>query len=211
MRLDITSQEQTTSLPTCPLNTGYLQHKKKYANEKMNTTNVRDKKQESFNRSWRHCPLSYCDCHFEHFLEPQLTKVALLLPSRVGETVERNAGYVYSPAGLTCRAVHLEMAFGLDTDSFLKSFVQMATRPGYPQEIVSDRGTNFIKADQELQELLDALDRDKIKDQTANKGVKWFFNPLLAPHFGGVHKVMIKAGKKAIRAILGDADVNDKE
>ena len=42
---------------------------------------------------------------------------------------------------LTCRAVHLEMSFGLDTDSFLKCFVRMASRRGYPQEIVSDRGT----------------------------------------------------------------------
>ena len=88
------------------------------------------------------------------------------------------------------------MSFGLDTDSFLKCFVRMASRRGYPQEIVSDRGTNFIGADRELRELLDALDQDKIKDQTVNKGVKWFFNPPLAPHFGGVHEVMIKAAKK---------------
>ena len=112
---------------------------------------------------------------------------------------------------LTCRAVHLEMSFGLDTDSFLKCFVRMASRRGYPQEIVSDQGTNFIGADQELRELLDGLDRDKIKDQTVSKGVKWFFNPPLTPHFGGVHEVMIKAAKKAIRAILGDADVNHEE
>ena len=103
------------------------------------------------------------------------------------------------------------MSFGLDTDSFLKCFVRMASRRGYPQEIVSDRGTNFIGADWELRELLDTLDRDKFKDQTVNKGVKWFFNPPLAPHFGGVHEVMIKAAKKAIRAILSDADVNDEE
>ena len=42
--------------------------------------------------------LSDCDCHFEHLLESQLTMVALLLPSRVGESEERNAGCVYSPA-----------------------------------------------------------------------------------------------------------------
>ena len=36
------------------------------------------------------------------------------------------------------------------------------------------------------------------------------FNPPLAPHFGGVHEVMIKAAKKAIRAILRNADVNDE-
>ena len=33
----------------------------------------------------------------------------------------------------------------------------------------------------------------------------------LAPHFGGVHETMIKSAKKAIKAILGKADINDEE
>lgn len=45
----------------------------------------------------------------------------------------------------------------------------------------------------------------------ATKGVKWSFNPLLVPHFGGIHEVMTKAAKKAIRAVLGNADANDEE
>ena len=45
----------------------------------------------------------------------------------------------------------------------------------------------------------------------ASKGVKWSFNPLLVPHFGGIHEVMIKAAKKAIPEVLGNADVNDEE
>lgn len=87
----------------------------------------------------------------------------------------------------------------------------VSIHPGYTLEIVSDRGTNFIGADRELHELVKRLKTSKIQDQTVNKIVKWSFNPPLAPHFGGVHKVMIKAAKKAIRAILGNADVNDEE
>ena len=37
------------------------------------------------------------------------------------------------------------------------------------------------------------------------------FNLLLAPHFGGTHETMIKAVKRAINAILKDADVTDEE
>ena len=33
----------------------------------------------------------------------------------------------------------------------------------------------------------------------------------MAPHFGGVHESMIKSAKTAIKAILGSADINDKE
>ena len=59
---------------------------------------------------------------------------------------------------LSSRALYLEMAYGLDTDSFLRCFVRMNSRRGYPLTIVSDRGTNFIGAHKELQELVDGLD-----------------------------------------------------
>ena len=112
---------------------------------------------------------------------------------------------------LTSRAVHLEMAFGLDTDSFLNAFYRMVNRRGLPREMVSDNGTNFVGANTELKELADKLDKDKIKSSTANKGVIWYFNPPLAPHFGGIHETMIKAAKKATYAILKNADVTDEE
>ena len=56
-----------------------------------------------------------------------------------------------------------------------------------------------------------ALDRRKMQENTASYGVKWHFNLPLAPHFSGVHEVMIKAAKKAICAILSSAGVTDEE
>ncbi|XP_067040969.1 uncharacterized protein [Acropora muricata] len=112
---------------------------------------------------------------------------------------------------LLSRAVHLELAFGLDTDAFLNAFYRMVNRRGLPQEVVSDNGGNFVGAEKELRELAKNLDEDKIQRSVANKGIRWHFNPPLAPHFGGVHEIMIKAAKRAIFAILGSADVNDEE
>ena len=106
------------------------------------------------------------------------------------------------------RAVHLEIAFGLDTDSFLNSFYRMASHRGLPEEVYSD---NFKGADNELKLLVSQIDKDKITESAANKGVKWHFNPPLAPHFSGVHEAMIKSAKLAISAILGNADINDEE
>ena len=40
---------------------------------------------------------------------------------------------------IATRAVHLEIAFGLDTDSFLNSFYRMANRRGLPEEVYSDQ------------------------------------------------------------------------
>ena len=112
---------------------------------------------------------------------------------------------------LLSRAVHLELAFGLDTDAFLSMFYRMVNRRGLPQEVVSDNGGNFVGAEKELRELAKNLDEDKIQRSVANKGIRWHFNPPLAPHFGGVHEIMIKAAKRGIFAILGSADVNDEE
>ena len=98
---------------------------------------------------------------------------------------------------LTSRAVHLEMPYALDTDSFLNAFYRMASRRGLPEEVISDNGSNFVGAERELKELVEKLDQEKIKKSAANKGIKWYFNPPLAPHFGGVHETMIKAAKRA--------------
>ena len=128
-----------------------------------------------------------------------------------GRGKRREKRYLCLFTCLATRAVHLEMAFGLDTDSFLNAFFRMANRRGLPEELFSDNGTNFKGADRELTMLLSELDERKINTTVANKGVKWNFNPPLAPHFGGAHESMIKSAKKAITAILGQADITDEE
>ena len=50
-----------------------------------------------------------------------------------------------------------------------------------------------------------------MKSLVISKGIKWTFNPPYAPHFGGVFGTMIKAAKRAVMAILGNADVTDEE
>ena len=112
---------------------------------------------------------------------------------------------------LLSRAVHLEMAYSLDTDSFLNAFYRMVSRRGLPEEVLSDNGSNFVGGKRELSELVNLLDNEKICNSLANKGIKWTFNPPLAPHFGGVHESMIKSAKRAIYAVLNHADINDEE
>ena len=99
----------------------------------------------------------------------------------------------------------------MNTDSFLNAFSRMASRRGIPEVMFSDNGGNFVKADKELKNLVNQLDYEKIKQTTANKGVQWSFNPPAAPNFGSVYEIMVKAAKKAIKNILGNADINDEE
>ena len=124
------------------------------------------------------------------------------------KTILRQKRYLCLFICLATRAVHLEMAFGLDTDSFLIAFYRMVNRRGLPREMLYDNGTNFVAAERELRELIEALDQSKTAQSTANKGVTWHFNPPLAPHFGGVHETMIKAAKRAVNAVLGNTVKN---
>ena len=59
--------------------------------------------------------------------------------------------------------------------------------------------------------MVNQLDQQKIKQTTTSKGVQWSFNLPAAPHFVGVNEIIIKAAKKIIKNILGNADINDKE
>ena len=103
------------------------------------------------------------------------------------------------------------MATSLDTGSFMNTFTRMTARRGWPKKMVSKNGSNFVAADREIRELVAELDQEQIRRTTANKGVEWYWNPPAAPHFGGVFESMIKAAKRAISAILQDADVTDDE
>ena len=71
---------------------------------------------------------------------------------------------------LATRAVHLEIAFSLGTDSFLNAFFRMTSQRGLPEDIVSDNGTNFDGGSNELKEL-EALHKKKIRDATTSAGV----------------------------------------
>jgi len=76
------------------------------------------------------------------------------------------------------RAVHLELACGLDTNTFLRAFDRMRNRRGVPEEMISDNGTNFVGANQELRKLRGRLIQNgKIEQSTKNKGIKWNLNP----------------------------------
>ena len=77
--------------------------------------------------------------------------------------------------------------------------------------MLSDNGSNFVGTKKEIKELVGELDHDQVQHMTSNQGVNWYWNPPSAPHFGGVFEAMIKSSKRAIYAILKDADITDEE
>ena len=105
---------------------------------------------------------------------------------------------------MTTRAVHLELAGDLSTDSFLMAFRRFTSRRGRPKIVWSDNGTNFVGAERELREALQRLDQHKIRKELANVNIDWNFNPPASPWMGGVWESLVKITKKSLKAVVRD-------
>ena len=111
---------------------------------------------------------------------------------------------------LVTRAVHLQIAHSLETDSFIMALRRMMARRGKPRNIYSNNRTNFVGAELELKECLDGMDQAKISDTLSRDRIQWFFNPPSAPHFGGVWERLVKSAKKVLKITLNGQLVNDE-
>ena len=119
--------------------------------------------------------------------------------------------YLYLFICASKRAVHVEIAYSLDTASFLDAFSRMVARRGKPEVMISDNGTNFTSAERELRDLVSTLDQTHIKEQVAHDGIQWRFKLPGGSHHGGILEALIKSAKKALRAILGESRTTDEE
>ena len=129
----------------------------------------------------------------------------------VGRGKTRHLRYLCVFTCFSTRAIHLEIAFSLDTSSFLNAFWRFCNRRGYPQHVTTDNGTQFVGAEKELKELVSKFDKERIIRETSIKEVKWDFNPPRTPHSGGVFEIMVRAAKRSLKKQLSSADVTDEE
>ncbi|KAK4325413.1 hypothetical protein Pmani_004015 [Petrolisthes manimaculis] len=81
------------------------------------------------------------------------------------------------------RAIHLEIADSMSTDSFINALRRFIARRGQVQVMRCDRGTNFVGAEREL---IIKLSDASIQRTLLSRGIDWSFNPPQASHFGGI-------------------------
>ncbi|XP_045167568.2 uncharacterized protein LOC123530855 [Mercenaria mercenaria] len=108
---------------------------------------------------------------------------------------------------LTCRAVHVETATSLETDSFINCLRRFIAIRGPIRQLRSDRGTNFIGAENELKSSLAELpvDNDQIKQFLLREGCDWFewkMNVPAASHMGGVWERQIRSVRSVLATLL---------
>ena len=113
---------------------------------------------------------------------------------------------------LNVRAVHLEVADSLSTDSFLCALRRFTSRRGNVRLMRSDRGTNFVGAERELAREVKALlgDESKLKRAMLTMGIDWRFNTAGASHHGGAWERLIRSVRKILNALLQSQSFTDE-
>ncbi|XP_052759036.1 uncharacterized protein LOC128202501 [Galleria mellonella] len=94
---------------------------------------------------------------------------------------------------LTTRAVHLEIVASLSADAAIMALRRFIARRGCPSKIISDNGTAFVGAANQLAQVFDFA---------ANNKIEWTFICPAAPSMGGSWKRLVRSIKNAISVTL---------
>ena len=109
---------------------------------------------------------------------------------------------------LASRAIHLETANALTTDSFINVLRRFLSRRGPMKQIRSDRGSNFVGAKSELEEALSEMDQARIHNFLLERNCGWFefkMNPPSASHMGVVWERQIRSALNVLASLLQSA------
>ena len=126
-----------------------------------------------------------------------------------GRGQEKRYGIIFTC--LAIRAVHLEVANALSTDSFICALKRFISRRGNVKLIRSDNGTNFIGANNELRNEWRRLhSSDTVHSELGKRGIEWVFNAPGASHHGGVWERMIRSTRRILDSLLTSQPLTDE-
>ena len=111
---------------------------------------------------------------------------------------------------LVTRAIHIEVSYTLDTDSFINALERFIARRGKPRVIRSDNGSNFVSAQAELKRAIKEWNQTKIEEFLLQKNIQWHFNPPTASHMGGVWERQIRTIRDTLRGLLKLQTLDDE-
>ncbi|CAB3257719.1 unnamed protein product [Arctia plantaginis] len=95
---------------------------------------------------------AFVNCGIDYFGPMEIT---------IGRRREKRWGVLFTC--LTTRAVHLELAASLSSDSAILALRRLIARRGQPAIILSDCGTNFVGANKELRAALRGLNAERLR------------------------------------------------
>ncbi|XP_068221796.1 uncharacterized protein [Palaemon carinicauda] len=134
-------------------------------------------------------------------------KVALDYFGPIKIKLTRNVSTEGSIMIITCtitRVISLELVDSLSSDDFLCAWRRFTCNHGiHPVLAVSDRGRNFIGAQEKLQKWINSWNESLIKGKFAIPGTKfeWKFNTPHASHMNGVVESLIRSCRRGLDAV----------
>ncbi|XP_072037120.1 uncharacterized protein [Amphiura filiformis] len=144
--------------------------------------------------------------------EPPFTRVGIYFfgPVEVkhGRSILKRYGVVFTC--LAIRAVHMEKADSLDTDSCIAAIRRFVARRGQVKIIRSDNGTNIVGAQRELSKEISQWNQKKIPNDLLQNNIEWKFNPPGASHFGGIWERQIRTIRKLMVMLSKEQTLSDE-
>nr|CAI5845009.1 unnamed protein product [Callosobruchus analis] len=101
---------------------------------------------------------------------------------------------------------HLEIVTYLSTEDFFKAFNRFISRRGKPSDVLSDNGSNFVGAVNDLRKFL-TKNSSSLIDSAAYFGIKWRFIPVNSPNFGGLWEASVKSVKSHLKRVTGEISI----
>jgi hypothetical protein len=121
---------------------------------------------------------------------------------KIGRSTVKRYGCIFMC--LTTRAVHLEVAHTLTTNSFIAAFQRFTSRRGTPEKVYSDNGTNLVSGELELRKSMEQWNQANISRYMSHRDITWTFNLPYASHRGGVWERMIRETRQILKAIANE-------
>ena len=103
---------------------------------------------------------------------------------------------------LTVRAVHLEVAENLTSDSAIQAIRRFIARRGTPQVMYSDNASTLRGAATELKRAMEKLDEEELSTALSSRRIRWKHVPPLSPHMAGAWERLVKSVKVSLDAVL---------
>ncbi|XP_050294296.1 uncharacterized protein LOC126734641 [Anthonomus grandis grandis] len=112
---------------------------------------------------------------------------------------------------LTTKAIHLELATELTTQSFISAFLRFVSRRGLCKNLHSDNGSNFVGAKNEFDKINTILRDERFQNALRDNKIQWSFIPSHSPHFGGLWEASVKSTKQHLKRVLNNTPLHYEE
>ncbi|XP_038064113.1 uncharacterized protein LOC119734635 [Patiria miniata] len=106
---------------------------------------------------------------------------------------------------LASRAIHIEVANSLTTDSIINALRRFTAIRGPMRVLRSDQGTNLVGARSELKRALEEMDHDRLRHFLIERGCdypEFKMNAPTASHTGGAWERLIRSVRRVLQALM---------